>query len=338
MAVIRPGDADRFIAKAGQGPRVLLLFGPDEGSVRLKARAFAQNFLGTHADPMSLLEFEAEALNADPARLADEAYAISMFGDRRAILVRHAGKLSKPIWQAVIESPPPDTAIIFLADELAKSSAIRVASESSDHVAVIACYMPSLGEIATAIEEQCRASGISIDHRAKSALSELLGADQALSRGEIEKLILFCQGKASIEIEDIEDIVADSSASAGAEPIDLAFEGQLSSIEIAAARSFREGLSAAGLISMGLAHVQVLRRLVAARNDGGFDAALKQERLHFKRESRIRKQAEAWSMPGLARALDTLSQAQSQGRATSSLEETVAIRALWAVALAARRR
>lgn len=338
MAVIRAGEVDRFIAKAGQGIRIALIFGPDEGSVRLKGRAFADSFLGPDSDPMSRVEFEADALNGDPARLADEAYAVSMFGDRRAILIRQAGKLSKPIWQALFDNPAPEAAIILMADELARSSPLRAAAESNAQVAAIACYLPSVNEISAAIEQRCKAAGISIDHAARTALAELLGADQALSEGEIDKLILYCQGKSVIGIEDIEQIVADSSAGTGSEPLDLAFEGQLPAIEIAAARSFRDGLSPAGLISMGLTHVQLLRRLVAARTDGNIDSAIKQERLHFKREARIRRQAEIWSMPALARALETLSQAQNQGRMTASLEETIAIRALWAVSLAARRR
>lgn len=338
MAVIRSAEIDRFIARAGDGPRIVLLFGPDEGAVRLKGRDFAKAFLGAGADPMSRIEFEAEVLNSDPARLADEAYAVSMFGDKRAILVRQAGKLSKSIWQALFDNPAPEAAVILMADELTKSSPLRVAAESNAQVAAIACYLPSIGDIGLAIDARCKAAKLSINPAARAALSELLGADQALSESEIDKLILYCQGKSGIDIEDIEQIVADSSAGTGAEPLDLAFEGQLPAIETVAARSFRDGLSPAGLISLGLNHVQMLRRLVNARLDGNFDLAVKQERLHFKREARIRRQAENWSIPALARALDTLSQAQIQGRMAASLEETIAIRALWAVSLAARRR
>lgn len=315
-----------------------MLFGPDEGAVRLRGRDFANAFLGPDADPMSRVEFEAEALNSDPARLADEAYAVSMFGDRRAILIRQAGKLSKSIWLALFDNPAAEAAVILMADELTKSSPIRAAAESNAQVAAIACYLPSIAEIDAAIGARCRAAGLAVSPAARTALSELLGADQALSEGEIDKLILYCQGQSSIEIDDIEQIVADSSAGAGTEPLDLAFEGQLPAIETAASRSFRDGLSPAGLISMGLNHIQMLRRLVNARMSGNFDMAVKQERLHFKRDARIRRQAEHWSIPALARALDTLSQAQLQGRMAASLEETIAIRALWAVSLAARRR
>lgn len=338
MAIIRPAEIDRFIARAGHGPKIILLFGPDEGAVRLKGRDFATAFLGSDTDPMSRVEFEAEALNNDPARLADEAHAVSMFGDKRAILIRQAGRLSKPIWQALFDNPAPEAAVILMADELAKSSPLRVAAESNVQVAAIACYLPSVAEIDTAIATRCSAAGMTVSPEARAALAELLGADQALSESEVDKLILYCQGKSRIDIEDIEQVVADSSAGAGSEPLDLAFEGQLPAIETAAARCFRDGLSPAGLISMSLGHVLVLRRLVQARQEGNFDLAVKQERLHFKREARVRRQAQNWSIAALARALDTLSQAQNHGRMTASLEDTIAVRALWAVSLAARRR
>lgn len=338
MAVVRAGEIDRFIANAGRGARIVLIFGPDEGAVRLNGQAFANAFLGPGADPTSLLDLEAETLNADPGRLADEANAIGMFGDRRAIIVRHAGRLAKAIWQTLLAADPPEAAIVLLAEELGKSAPIRIAAESNPNVAAIACYRPSPAEIAAMIEARCRSAGLTIAPAARNALTELMGSDQAVSENEIEKLLLFCGGKRGVELEDIEQIVSDSSAGTGSEAIDFAFDGQLPAIEGAVERSLREGASGAGLISLALAHVHLLRRLVSAAAEGRLDAAIKQERLHFRREGRVRRQAEKWSLLLLGRVLENLSQAQIQGRLTASLEETVAIRALWAVALAARRR
>jgi hypothetical protein len=64
---------------------------------------------------------------------------------------------------------------------------------------------------------------------------------------------------------------------------------------------------------------------------------VKQERLFFRREARVRRQTQNWSPDGLRRAVETLGTAQAQSRGNAALEETIVARALWAVALAARR-
>ncbi len=337
MSVIRPGDVDRLIARGGGEYRILLVHGPDEGLARLRVRAVAESILGAGTDALNRVELDAETLNADPARLADETQAISMFGDKRVIIVRQAGKLGKAIWQALLETGNPASPVILHADELAKSHALRNACESNPAVGVIACYPLEARDLEQAAQARLRAAGLNLGSDAASHLVDLLGADQSLSLQEVDKLALYCHGQKEVEIADIDAVLTDASASSASEPIDVAFEGDLPGVEPAMQRCLRDGTSAAAVLSLALSHVQTLHRLVRARSENMLDQAVKQERLFYKREARVRRQAQNWSQAGLGRALETLSTAQAQARASASLEETIVARALWAVALAARR-
>jgi len=337
MSVIRPGDVDRLIARGGGEFRILLIHGPDEGLARLRVRALAEAILGASSDLLNRVELEAETLNADPARLADETQAISMFGDKRVIIVRHAGKLSKAIWQALLEVGSPASSVILHADELAKSHALRNACESNPTVGVIACYPLEARDLEQAAQARLQADRLTLSPEAASHLVDLLGADQSLSMQEVDKLALYCLGQNRVEIADIDAVLADASASSASEPIDVAFEGDLPGIEPAMQRCLRDGTSASAILTLALGHVQTLHRLVRAKSENMLDQAVKQERLFFRREARIRRQAQTWSTSSLGRALETLSTAQAQARASASLEETIVARALWAVALAARR-
>lgn len=337
MATIRPGDIERLVARGGGDYRLLLIHGPDEGLARLRVRALVEAILGSNADPLNRVELNSEALNADPGRLADETQAISMFGGHRVIIVRQAGKLAKGIWQALLDTNDPVSPVILHADELAKSHALRNACESNPAVAVIACYPLEGRELEQAAQARLRAAGLSLSPQAATHLTDLLGADQSLSLQEIDKLALYCLGRSEVEIADIDAILTDTSASSAAEPIDIAFDGDLPGIEPAMQRCMRDGTSAAAILTLALNHVQTLHRLIRARSDNMLDQAMKQERLFFRREARIRRQAQSWSSAGLNRALETLSLAQAQARTSAALEETIVARALWAVALAARR-
>lgn len=338
MTTIRPGDITRFAASGCKTTPLILVHGPDEGAVRTRVRAIAATLLGPDADSLSLLDLEAETINADPGRLLDEANAIAMFGGKRVILVSHAGKLQKAAWQPLLEVPPLDSTIIFQADDLAKTAPLRVALEQSGHAAAIACYPPSRQDLQELIDSQARAAGLSITPVARAYLADLLGADFALSEMEIEKLILYCRGQIAIDVADIDAMIMDSSDQAGSEPIDRAFEGKLEDIEAVALRSFREGINASGLVALALNHAILLKRLALSKQNSSLDTAMRNERIFFRRQDRIRNQASRWDLPMLVKAIDTLATAQEQTRKTPALEETVAVRALWSIALASRRR
>jgi DNA polymerase-3 subunit delta len=338
MATIKAGETSRFLADGFRRYPLVLVFGPDEGSVRTRVRLMAEKLLGADSDPMSRVEFDADALAADPARLLDEANAMAMFGGKRVIIVTNAGKTPKAAWQPLLDVPPLDSTVLFQADDLARKSPIRVAFEENPQAAALACYAPSRGDLQSMIDARTGAAGLSITPAARSYLADLIGADYALAEGELEKLLLYCHGKIAVDVADIDAMIVDTSDQGGYEPIDRAFEGKLEEIEPVALRSFREGINPSGLLVLALNHTMMLRRLTEAQRQSGLDKALRSERVHFKREDRIRRQLANWDAALLARAASVLAIAQEQSRKTAVLDETIVLRALWSVALAARRR
>lgn len=337
MATIRPGNVRRFIEAGCRSVPLILVHGPDEGAVRMRVQALIHALIGPD-DGMSRVDFDAETLNADPARLLDEANAIGMFGGKRVIVIAQAGRLQKGVWQPVLEVPPIDSTILFQADDLVKTAPLRVALEQDTASATIACYPPSRQDLQELIDARTKEAGLSITPVARAYLVDLLGTDFALSEMEIGKLILYCRGRIAIDVADIDALITDSSDQAGSEPIDRAFEGKLEEIEGVALRSFREGINASGLIVLALNHAILLRRLVISKSNGALDSALRSERIFFRRQDRVRSQAQTWDLATLTKAIDALATAQDQARRTPVIEETIAVRALWSIALASRRR
>ncbi len=338
MTAVRPGDIQRFIASGCRSVPLVLVHGPDEGAVRTRVRAMVTTILGPDADALNRVDFDAETLNADPARLLDEANAISMFGGKRVIVVSQAGRLQKGVWLPLIDVPPIDSTVIFQADDLAKTSPLRTAFEQGAAMAAITCYPPSRQDLQELIDTQAKAAGLSMTPVARAYLVDLLGSDHALSEMEIDKLLLYCRGQIAVEVADIDALIADSSDQAGSEPIDRAFEGKLEELEHVALRSFREGINPSGLIALAMNHAMLLRRLAVSKAGGSLDTAMRNERIFFRRQDRVRAQTARWDLPMLAKAIETLAGAQDQARRTPAIEETVTVRALWSIALASRRR
>ena len=76
----------------------------------------------------------------DPGALADEVYAISMFGGSRAVWIEAQARDVLPAVEALFAPPPQDCAVIVEAGSLKKGTALRTAFEKADNAASIECY------------------------------------------------------------------------------------------------------------------------------------------------------------------------------------------------------
>src|SRR5690242_7409171 len=84
---VKSHQADRFVARPPAGLVAALVYGPDQGMVRERATALAKRVVSDLNDPFRVSELDEAILDADPARLWDEAAALSMIGGRRVVRV-----------------------------------------------------------------------------------------------------------------------------------------------------------------------------------------------------------------------------------------------------------
>src|SRR5271169_2735544 len=114
------------------------------------------------ADPMRLTRLEGDAVARDPGALADEAYAVSMFGGARAIWIDAQGRDLLPALEPLFARPPTDCAIVIKAGQLKKGTGLRAAFESSAARASIECYPDDLSTLESLIDAEARAAGLAI--------------------------------------------------------------------------------------------------------------------------------------------------------------------------------
>src|SRR5260370_39057159 len=92
MTIVNSAAADGFIQRLPKEVRFYLVHGLDEGLTHERVKAIVRSRIGDDTDPMRLVRLEGDALSRDPGALADEAYAISMFGCDRAIWIDGQGR------------------------------------------------------------------------------------------------------------------------------------------------------------------------------------------------------------------------------------------------------
>ena len=131
MSIVSSAAADGFIQRLPKEICFYLVHGLDEGLTHERVKAIVRSRIGDDTDPMRLVRFEGDAVARDPGALADEAYAISMFGGDRVIWIDAQGRDLLPALEPLFARPPTDCTIVVKAGQLKKGTGLRGAFESS---------------------------------------------------------------------------------------------------------------------------------------------------------------------------------------------------------------
>ena len=316
-----------FLKRPDAAVTVALVFGPDEGLVRERADALVKAVLGDAGDdPFRLALLTADKIRQDPALLADEAAAMSLMGGRRVVRVRDAADGISASLKHVLEAGRGDALLVLEAGDLGKSSSLRKLCEAADKAAAIPCYADGPREIASLIRETLQAQRIAIGDETVEYLVGNLGSDRAVSRQEIEKLVLYAGAGGRIELADAVASVGDSSALELEDVIYDSLDGRTATIDGALTRLFLEGQAPVSIVRAVMRHAQRLH-FCAAQVAGGqpLDLAVRSLRppIFFKYTDRFRRQAEQWPQERCERLLKRLTQAELDLKRTGYPDETL---------------
>jgi DNA polymerase III subunit delta len=339
MNVINSAAADGFIQRLPKEIRFYLVHGQDEGLAHERVKAIIRNLLDSDPDPLRLVRLDGDAVARDPGALADEAYAVSMFGGARVIWIDAQGRDLMPALEPLFTRPPTDCVIVVKAGQLRKGTGLRTAFETSTIRASIECYSDDANALEALIDAEAQAAGLSIAHDARAALVALTGADRQTTRGEIAKLMLYARGKTSITAEDVEAIISDAAPSNLDQVVDQALLGDLQSVETSLTRFFDEGGEADHLMMRLVARLILLHRLRLEMDQGRpFDAACQALYVKLPMSARraLARQAERWTSESIAQRLPAVRLASARVRGDSRLAEVLATRALWTLASRSR--
>ncbi|WP_119390522.1 DNA polymerase III subunit delta [Taklimakanibacter lacteus] len=341
MAILKWTGIDNFLRRDAEKALAVLIYGPDGGTVRERARQLVISVAGSLDDPFAVVRLDDPTLLADPARLVDEAQALSFGGGRRVVWVENAGS-------GFLKAMPLVTAsgnlVVAEAGTLAKSAGLRNLFEPAANLWIVPCYEDSAIDLERLIAEELDAKGLITDMEVRQALVGLLGADRRMSRQELAKLALYCHGRAQVTLADVEAVCGDVAELSADDLLNATFDGALSDADDAFTRLRDSGLAGAGLLIMAASHAARLTRLrVDVERGKSPEMAVRQARppVFFKQQPALQRQVALWDGDSLLRASDLIGRATRDTRTTtlSALNDQITHRAFLSLArLALQRR
>lgn len=197
-------DTESFLKQPPANVAAILVYGPDYGLMKERAETLGKTVLEDLNDPFNASVLSEDDIVADPAKLSDEANAVSMMGGRRLVRITDGGDKIEHALKAYLDSPNPETLVIIEARELGPRSKLRKLCETAKNAAALACYVEEERDLSRIIGDIFKNQNMPQPNRdALLWLSESLKGDRRRVRNEIEKLILY-KGKDSspVTLED----------------------------------------------------------------------------------------------------------------------------------------
>jgi len=337
MTALKAHEVARFLTRPDLTEGMFLAYGPDTGLVRETAQTLVRYFSGEKGQGTEVVTFEGSELDADPSRLAIEARTPSLFGDKRIIRVRGAGK-SLVMTLTEIRDDPQGAIVILEAGNLTPKDALRALVDAAKFGRSLPCYADSDETIAALIRDTFSKNGIRVDNDAISTLREVLGNDREITRRELEKLVLYAAQSKVLTEEDVITLCADNAALVIDQIADAAGTGHAQKLEDAINRAIGNAVDPQRLLATALIHFNMLRRLRAEVDTGRsvrdvLDNA--RPKPHFSRRAAIEQQVRLWNDTALANACERLQVMTGESRRKSGLAETLFRRTMLALCMVA---
>ena len=334
------GTIGRALDQPDGAIRLFLFHGPDEG----QSRALGDRLLKSLGATRFLVG--ASAVRSDPALLADEAGAMSLFGEPRAIWVEPAGDDIADAVEALLAAPASESPVVAVGGTLRKTSALLKLAESHPQALAFASYVPEGQDAERMVAEAGRAHGLRISPKVAARVADACGNDQAVVGQELAKLALYLgaspETPKELDHDAVDAIGADLPEGDFLRLADLALAGDLSEVSEELARLSSGGTEAIPVIralQRRLLMLAPMRARVEAGERSGAVMTSLGKSLFWKDKPLLEKLLATWDARGLETVSERAGKLERQLMRADAPPPAEALgEELTAIARAARRR
>jgi len=337
---VRPakGSIGRLLDQPDPKTRLYLFHGPDDAQSRAWGERLV-NSLGA-----SRFALVGGAVRSDPALLADEAGAMSLFGGPRVIWVEPAGDEVTTGVEGFLAAPALESPAVLIAGALRKTSALLKLAEAHPLAIAHASYVPEGKDAERMVAELARTFGLRVAPSLAARIAEACGNDQALAKQELAKLAVYLDAAPERPKELDNDALNAVGAAVGQEVIfglgDLALAGQLRDLadELANLGAGSEAIPAVRALQRRLLMLAPIRARIEAGERPDAVMASMGKSLFWKDKALVADLLARWDAEGLARAADRAAELERNLIFGDAPPAEALGEALVAIARAARRR
>jgi DNA polymerase-3 subunit delta len=330
-------DIEPFVKSPNPAARVILVYGPDNGLMKERAKTIGLSVVDDINDPFNAVTLSNEILAEDPARLSDEANAMSMMGGQRLIRVEDAGDKLTNYIKAYLEAPNDQALIVLEAGELGPRSSLRKLCESAKNAAAVPCYVEDERDLSRLIRESIAEANHAIEPDAVGWLASNISGNRQKARSELEKLITYKGNEQTpITAREAMEICGESGAAALDEFVYAVAGNQSEKALKLLAQLTEEGIVFMVILRSLQNHFRKLHQTRSAMQDGlNLDSAMKKlsPPIFFKQQNAFKAQVNRFSLNGLSNILDRLNNLEAECKQTGAPVDTLCAQAVLGISM-----
>lgn len=322
----------------GADIRLYLLHGPDESGAAELAQRLARS-IGTDAERVDL---DPATLRSDPARLADEAASISLFGGARFIRIAGAGEESLRAFETLLEADSAGNPVVAIAPTVKSTAKIVKLAIASPRAMAFACYVPDGADADRLAATIARDHGLRTTGDTARRLAVASGGDRAVMTREVEKLALYLDAAPDrpAEIDDaaLDAVGADLGEAEMSRAIEAAVDGRVADVGPELARLGEAGVSPIPVLRGLVRRLMALAEMRAEVESGrSITEVIERNRVFFREKAATTRALRAWSPVQLSAVIDRVRQAERGMMGAATAGEIIAEQAFVTVARIAAR-
>lgn len=321
-------QVDRTIGNLSQyvDLRCILLYGPDFGVAEDRLRTLEQLCLGAALqDDFRNLTLTGEQLKADPAALATEFFAISMFGEgRKVIKVKNADNDLVDSLLPILQVPDNSggNLVILLAGDLKPAAKLRKLCEENDYCLALPCYADEEKDTSAFVRKYVNEHGFHIGAEDMSLLLSVLGNNRPNIRQELDKVFIFLGNRTNtIQFAEIKELLSNGNSLSIGELSGACADLCADKINQLLTMIFQDGTSPVMVIRMLYNYFTRLLtvRLMSETAGLDLDTAIDQlqPKVFFKELGNFRRHVQRWQTTELLQLLDKLVECELQCKDSS---------------------
>jgi DNA polymerase-3 subunit delta len=328
---------ERALKSPSADIRFFLLYGPDEAGSRALMK-----LLGSAG--AERIELSGAELKGDPARLTDEAAAISLFGDPRIVVVEPAGDEVLAAVEGLVEAPAAGNPVAIVAGALKPTSKLLRLALTAPCAMAFASYVPDARDAPKLVMELAREQGLGIRPDLARRIADSAAGNRAVIAQELAKFALFLDAAPDrprqVEADTVDAIGAANEEGDLSRLVDSVSGGDVKTLQSELLRLSSEGIEGIPLIRAMLRRMTLLAKLrgeVERGNSVDSVMATYGKAIFWKEKDAVGGQVSRWSADLIAKGMSRLLEAERQVKASGGLGPLAVDEELFAICRQAAR-
>lgn len=254
----------------------VLLFGPDDSAILYSEAQVirALKKLGEY----SVIKHDFKEVRANPHNIIEQLAEVSMFGDRKVVVVTGVPANANKEFVEVVQSSKGPNFLIIVAGDLKPQANLRKALEGDAASLAVACYKEDARDLSSFLLETLKAKGVKFEPAVVALLLERLPASKFLIEAEVERIALYL-GDEVLSYETLEEVAADSGEANSDVLFQSIIKGDGERVALLLDRSIKEGVNFMMLLRSLLRNFGKLEEIHALAQEYGIAPAAAVEKI-----------------------------------------------------------